>query len=73
MNTRYIEFISDIDGLDLIEVNWKRGIQNQLRDIKLAFMRAGYRVFGEITMQDRHWTGEIVAEGRGEKVRWHVV
>lgn len=73
MNTRYIEFISDLDGQDLIEVNWKRGIFNQLQDIKLAFMRAGYRVFGDIHIENRRWIGEIVAEGRGEKVRWHVV
>lgn len=73
MNTKYIEFISDLDGQDLIEVNWKRGIFNQLRDIKLAFMRAGYRVFGDIHIEDRHWAGEIVAKGRGEKVRLRVV
>lgn len=73
MNTTYIEFVSELDGRDLIEVNWKRGIFAQLRDVKLAFMRAGYRIFGEIRLENRKWEGEIVAKGKGDVVRFHVV
>lgn len=73
MNTQYIEFLSELDGRDLIEVNWKRGIFNQLRDVKLAFMRAGYKLFGEIKLENRQWNGEIVAKGNGDVVRFHVV
>ena len=58
---------------DLIEVNWKRGIFNQLRDIKLSFMRAGYKLFGEIRMENRKWEGEIVAKNSVDTVRFHVV
>ena len=73
MNTTYIEFVSELDGRDLIEVNWKRGIFNQLRDVKLAFMRAGYKLFGEIKIENKKWEGEIVAKGNGDVVRFHVV
>jgi hypothetical protein len=73
MNTTYIEFVSELDGIDLIEVNWKRGIFNQIRDVKLAFLRAGYRLFGEIKLENRQWEGEIVAKGKGDVVRFHVV
>ena len=70
---KFIEFRSNIDGLDLVEISWRRGIQQQLRDIKLAFMRAGYRVFGDIFMQDQEWQGEYVAKNHSEEVRFHIV
>ena len=73
MNTQYIEFVSELDGRDMIEVNWKRGVFNQLRDVKLAFMRAGYRIFGEIKLENRQWNGEIIAKNSVDTVRFHVV
>jgi len=39
----------------------------------LAFMRAGYKLFGEIRLENRQWEGEIVAKGKGDVVRFHVV
>ena len=62
-----------IDGRDLVEVNWKRGVFNQLRDIKLAFVRAGYKLFGEIRLENRQWNGEIVAKNSVDTVRFHIV
>lgn len=73
MNTMHIEFVSELDGRDLVEVNWRRGIFNQIRDVKLAFMRAGYKLFGEIRLENRQWEGEIVAKCKGDVVRFHVV
>jgi hypothetical protein len=73
MKATHIEFRSNVDGLDLIEISWRRGVQQQLRDVKLAFMRAGYRVFGEIFMQDMEWHGEMVAKNNSEEVRFHIV
>lgn len=73
MNTQYIEFVSELDGRDLVEVNWKRGVFNQLRDIKLAFMRAGYKLFGEIKLENRQWHGEIIAKNNDDTVRFYVV
>lgn len=73
MNTMYIEFVSELDGRDIVEVNWKRGVFNQLRDIKLAFMRAGYKLFGEIRLENRQWEGEIVAKNSVDVVRFRVV
>jgi hypothetical protein len=70
---KFIEFRSNIDGLDLVEISWRRGVQQQLRDVKLAFMRAGYRVFGDIFMQDMEWHGEYVARNSTEEVRFHIV
>jgi len=73
MKATHIEFRSNIDGLDLVEISWRRGVQQQLRDVKLAFMRAGYRVFGDIFLMDQEWQGEMVAKNHSEEVRFHIV
>jgi len=70
---KFIEFRSNVDGLDIIEISRKRSLHQQLRDIKLAFIRAGYRVFGDIYRDEDRWDGEMVAVGRGEEVRFHIV
>jgi hypothetical protein len=73
MKATHIEFRSNVDGLDLVEISWRRGVQQQLRDVKLAFMRAGYRVFGDIFLMDQEWHGEYVAKNHSEEVRFHIV
>lgn len=66
-----IEFLSSIDGRDLVPC--RSSVWSTLKEIVRAFRNNGYSVSGGIEYSGSKFIGEYFAEGRGERVTFHVV
>lgn len=66
-----IEFISDVDGRDLVPV--KYSVWKTLQEIVRVFRRQGYSVSGGIEFIGKKFTGEYLAVSSTERVRFQVV